>query len=459
MKALRILFLILASLLGANSYAQQKAATQTPTTLDLQDGDTFVFLGDSITHQCLYTQYIEDFFYTRFPERKIHFHNAGVSGDQAADALARFDEDTAKFKAKYVSILLGMNDGHYEDFSTETFAAYTAGMKDIISRIRENGAIPIALSPTMFDHHQLALMKKNNPKFRFGSRPFSRQYNSLMAFYSAWLRETAGAGNIPFINLWGPLNDFTFTERRKNPDFSLVEDTIHPGGAGQFIMAYSMLWQLPPTQRNVSNITITKAGQKWKGTKGVTNLVVSENADQVSFAFLASSLPWVVPGGLSDYETKRGETTPASLGYQLTKAGHRLSNERFRVAGLAPGSYELSIDGKPVGKYTHLQLGAKIELQANTKTPQYQQAMDVALLNRERNDTAVRPMRDNWGRIKGLRSKGDQALFDKAYPGLLQKIKELQATAAEYESRIYEAAQPKSRKYQLKRVKPKSKQG
>jgi hypothetical protein len=34
-------------------------------SLDLKDGDTLVFLGDSITHQCLYTQYIEDFFYTR----------------------------------------------------------------------------------------------------------------------------------------------------------------------------------------------------------------------------------------------------------------------------------------------------------------------------------------------------------------------------------------------------------
>lgn len=32
------------------------------TSIDLQDGDSFVFLGDSITHQCLYTQYVEDYF-------------------------------------------------------------------------------------------------------------------------------------------------------------------------------------------------------------------------------------------------------------------------------------------------------------------------------------------------------------------------------------------------------------
>ncbi|MCA9168415.1 MAG: hypothetical protein KDB23_12135, partial [Planctomycetales bacterium] len=50
------------------------------TSIDLQDGDAFVFLGDSITHQCLYTQYVEDYFYTRYPERRIHFYNSGVSG-------------------------------------------------------------------------------------------------------------------------------------------------------------------------------------------------------------------------------------------------------------------------------------------------------------------------------------------------------------------------------------------
>lgn len=46
--------------------------------LDLQDGDSIVFLGDSITHQCLFTQYVEDYFYTRLPGLKLRVHNAGV---------------------------------------------------------------------------------------------------------------------------------------------------------------------------------------------------------------------------------------------------------------------------------------------------------------------------------------------------------------------------------------------
>jgi hypothetical protein len=78
--------------------------------LELKDGDTVVFLGDSITHQCLYTQYVEDYFYTRFPNVHIRFHNAGVGGDRAADALARFDQDVAEMPAAERDRNLRMNE-------------------------------------------------------------------------------------------------------------------------------------------------------------------------------------------------------------------------------------------------------------------------------------------------------------------------------------------------------------
>src|SRR5688572_18385548 len=117
--SLRLTLVILATSVST-LLAQQPAAAPAPeaavefqpihSKIQLKSGDTLVFLGDSITHQCLYTQYVEDYFYTRYPKRRIHFHNAGVGGDRATNALARFDEDVASFKPKYVTILLGMND-------------------------------------------------------------------------------------------------------------------------------------------------------------------------------------------------------------------------------------------------------------------------------------------------------------------------------------------------------------
>ena len=115
-----------------------------------------MFLGDSITAQCLYTQYVENYFYTRYPHLRMHFHNAGVSGDTAADALARFDRDVAAYKPNYVAVLLGMNDGAAKQFETALFDTYRTDMQTLIARIRPSAPLPILLTPTMYDARMAA---------------------------------------------------------------------------------------------------------------------------------------------------------------------------------------------------------------------------------------------------------------------------------------------------------------
>lgn len=429
--------------------------SQTATGFDLQDGDTLVFLGDSITHQCLYTQYVEDFFVTRYPDRRIRFHNAGVSGDKAGDALARMEDDVLAYMPKYATILLGMNDGQYEDFSTEIFGTYRDGMTEILTQLQDNGITPVILSPTIFDHHQLALRMKDET-FRFADRSFSDSYNSTLAFYSAWLRETAGQRKIPYVNLWGPLADFTTAERRTQPDFSLVEDAIHPGAAGQFVMAASLLQQFTPDRKSVSNVSVSKKGANWIARGGGVEIekpFLDEETGHLTFTVTERSLPWVVTEEHSQYELKWGKSAPPSVGEQLTRAGHRLSNQRLQVSGLEPGKYELLIDDQPVGTYTHLQLGAKVELQGNEKTPQYQQALRVALLNRDRNDNIVRPLRDTWAKIKGARRNSkDPKATEAEIAELKEKAAELSRAADEALTAIYEEAQPVPRKYAVRLV-------
>ena len=152
--------------------------------LDLKDGDTFVFLGDSITHQCLYTQSVEGFFYTRYPKTRIHFHNAGVGGDRGADAPLRFDEDVAVSKPNYVTILLGMNDGGYKGFDQPTFETYSAGMTTILKKIAGLGATAIPMTPTMFDSRAKRAKGDN-------AAPRNSLYDGVLAFYGAWLRDQA----------------------------------------------------------------------------------------------------------------------------------------------------------------------------------------------------------------------------------------------------------------------------
>ncbi|MFT5469103.1 MAG: lysophospholipase L1-like esterase [Verrucomicrobiales bacterium] len=430
------------------------AFTQTDLPFNPQDGETVVFLGDSITHQCIYTQYVEDFFYTRYPERKIHFHNAGVSGDKAADALARFDEDVAAFEPDFVTVLLGMNDGQYLPFDPETFETYRTDMQQLLDRIAEIGAKPIVMSPTMFDHAELN-RRKDDPTYRFRDRDFDENYNALMAFYGGWALEESGRRAAPFVSLWAPLNTHTIEQRRANSEFTMIQDAIHPSPAGQMVMAFEMIFQLGAERRGSSSISITPRGKKWAGNPGVTDLTVSDDRKQVSFTFLAKSLPWVIPKEDSNHELKWKLPSNGREGYKMTKAGHKLSGDRIKIAGLAPGNYEILIDGEVIGQWNNLALGTKIEVQENEATPQYQQALEVAHLNRDRNDLAMRPLRDTWGKIKGLRRKFAEQpdRFAEEFEKLEPQIAELQQLLADYDKKIHTAAQPQPRKYQIRPAK------
>ncbi len=83
---LGLIALVLALMPAVLPAAEFKAPLSTP---ELKQGDCIVFLGDSITHQCLYTQYVEDYFYTRFPKMRLKLHNAGVGGAIHHDHMPR----------------------------------------------------------------------------------------------------------------------------------------------------------------------------------------------------------------------------------------------------------------------------------------------------------------------------------------------------------------------------------
>ncbi|MCP5107415.1 MAG: hypothetical protein GY950_28770, partial [bacterium] len=151
------------------------------------DGDTIVFLGDSITHQCLYTQYIEDYFHTRFPNKRLYFHNAGVSGDKAVEVLERFDYDVDRYEPKYVTLLIGMNDGLYTHFKDEIFNTYKKDMTALLDKIAKTGAAAVAVTPTMFDV-RMAIKGNNWLSPEIGGKI---HYNAVLAFFGAWIRETA----------------------------------------------------------------------------------------------------------------------------------------------------------------------------------------------------------------------------------------------------------------------------
>lgn len=447
----RILASSLATLLAASAAfaAETKPAPAAPPTdlkpfvegINLKDGDTVVFLGDSITHQCLYTQYIEDYFYTRYPKLHLHFHNAGVGGDRAKDALTRFDEDVANYKPNYVTILLGMNDGSYRDFDKAVFDTYQADMTTVLDKIAALGATAIPMTPTMFDSRSKVLKGDNN-------EPRNTYYNGVLALYGQWLHEQAQNRGLGFVDMFSPLNNLTITARKKTPNFTMIPDGVHPGPSGQVVMATAILEDIVPRSQVTQIVVDDKAGKLTPTANGGKITDFNGTDTNVSFTFAADKLPWVLP-------------PDAQEGYKMTHAGHHFSNEKVSVRGLKPGKYDLKIDGELIGSYASGQLAFGVELEENVKTPQYQQALKVATLNQQRNNEAYRPLRDQYGQLKGKRRelakvaesdpqyKTKRAEFDQWYAGQKSKVAELLEKAAGFEREIYKANQPVPHKYEI----------
>ena len=446
----RLLFPIVSTaILCAPLFAQEQPAAPVfkpiVEKLDVADGDTVVFLGDSITHQCLYTQYVEDYFYTRYPKMRLHFHNAGVGGDRAKEALARFDDDVAAFKPKYVTVLLGMNDGGYRDFDKGIFDTYQRDMNTVLDKIAALGATAVPMTPTMHDARAA----------RFGKRaaePRDTYYNGVLALFGGWLREQAQVRGLGFVDMYGPLNNMTFAQRKKNPNWTMIGDAVHPGNTGQVVMAAAVIEDMV-ARSSVSAITIQEKNGKLVGNAGKSPVIDLQGGETIRFTHTATALPWVLP-------------PEAAEGFALSKAGHRFSVEKLTVRNLKPGMHEVKIDGQPIGQWNDWQLSMGVEMEANAKTPQYQQALKVALLNKERNEKAYAPLRDQWGQLKGKRRdiekltqandpqlEAKQTEFDAWHKTMMENVEGLRAKAKEYEDQIYVANQPAPHTYEISAVK------
>ena len=356
---------------------------------------------------------------------------AGIGGDRAADALVRFDADVAVHKPRYVTILLGMNDGGYRDFDKTIFDIYQKDMTELLDRLAKIGAIAVPMTPTMYDSRADRLRGK-------GVELRDTYYNGVLALYGAWLREMALVRGLGFVDMYSPLNQLTLVERQKDAPFTLIKDAVHPDAPGQVIMAAAILSDLC-ARSSVSSISIQqRAG---KPTAMAANGKITDfqaEGDAMRFTFTANALPWVLP-------------LEAMPGYHLIHAGHRYGVESFIARNLKPGKYELKIDGQSVGVWADSQLAFRVELEANDKTPQYQQALRVALLNKDRNEKAVRPLRNLWLQVKVWQQQvasqpAKKEAFAKWMAAEFQPgVAKFAALAKDYEQQIYHANQPKLR--------------
>jgi lysophospholipase L1-like esterase len=354
--------------LSPSPAAQASMASATSANSEpfaLKDGDTVVFYGDSITAQRLYTKDVEDFVLTRYPNLHVHFVNAGVNGDTVnggyAGTLAqRVERDVAPFHPKMITVMLGMNDGGYGQGSPEIDEAFQKGFRGVIEALHKAApdAIITVIAPTPYDEIT------HGTEFPGYSRVID-EFATDVLHMGAQL-QASGDMKIMVADFNHPMTAALGRAKADYPELAplIVPDRIHPSDAGHWIMAAALVsaWHLNPV---VSSVALSAAGATVIEKDRATITSLEKSAQGLTWTQLDDALP--LPFDFNDAMTP-----------MLLKVSDiaQLDELLLRVESLAPGRYDLSIDGKTIASFSSDELMHGVNL-ALYKSPMLEQAREV----------------------------------------------------------------------------------
>lgn len=340
-----------------------------------KDGDTVVFLGDSITHGGRYHEFVTDFYRTRYPEAKIRFVNSGVGGDSAIGAQRRIADDVTPYNPTHVAVHFGMNDigrGLYTATPDArqlqrregAMSGWERNLDVLVGKVK--AAVPkaelIYMTTTLYDDTAVVT---NMPKGAKGWATVNQVgCNGGLAMMAGHVLNKAKSDKVLGVDLYSPLNSFLRRHQDKDTHFMVTRwDRVHPEALGHAILAWSFL-KAQGVSPVVSDVAVDAASGTVKRSGNATVDAVEKRADGVSFSVLARALPMPVP--------------PEALPYvEEFDVARTLNSEKLAVTGLTAGNYALTIDGEKVGEWTAEELAKGVSLGFNDKTPQYRQAQEV----------------------------------------------------------------------------------
>lgn len=327
-----------------------------------EDGDTVCFVGNSITMNARFYNYLELFYATRFPERTIEFHNCGISGDVAGGVLARIESDILIHNPTWCVIMLGMNDiGHslYSPSAEEgpeldkkrndALERYYVRTDSVIRTILDSGSKVVLQTPTIYD--QTAVLPTSN---RFGA-------NDALKQCADFIEQTAKKYKLPFVDYWTPMLKMNEKLQQKDPGSTIIgNDRVHPGAVGHFLMTSEFLKTQQPSDL-VSLCQIdAKRNRILKSINcKIDHLKVKKN--ELSFDLLASSLPF--PKIEKDFNVD-----------SLLDFTNSYNREMLVIKSLRKGIYSLHIDDVDIGHFSDKQFQNGLNLAKYPQTPQNQQA-------------------------------------------------------------------------------------
>ncbi len=333
----------------------------------LKDGDTVVFYGDSITERRIYSSFTETYVLTRFPKLNVRFVHSGWAGDTVAGGAGgslqvRLQRDVIAYKPTVVTILLGMNDGHYRALNESTYRDFTTGYEKLVRTLKD--ALPqvrlTLLEPSPYDDIT------RPPRFPGG-------YNGVLTRFGQFISALGEREKAMVVDLNSAVVESLTAVNAKDPSAALdfIPDRVHPGPAASLLMAEALLksWNAPAI---VTEVEIDSESETATRTVRTQVHSILRTGGTLSWTQNDEALPFPV-------DWQDSTVSVAAYSSDFIPA---IDDQPLRVRNLKPGDYTLRIDGQEITTYPADQFDRGINLSALT-TPMLKQAVEVLKLTNQ----------------------------------------------------------------------------
>ncbi len=255
----------------------------------VKDGDKLAIIGDSITDQKMYTNYMATYIFACSGLKNASVMQFGWSGERAPGYVNRMANAYTFYPATVATTLYGMNDGGYRAFDANIGKTYQDNSEKIAKFMNEKGVKFLAGSPGAVD-------------FEGYKRPncTPQVYNDTLAKLGELGEKVAVANKAKFFNMNKLLIDtMTAAQKAKGKNYFVCgSDGVHPGPNGQLVMAYGFLKALG-FEGAIGAINMDFAEGKATATEG--HKVLSAKAGSVEMA--SSRYPFVFSVGDTPNQT------------------------------------------------------------------------------------------------------------------------------------------------------------
>jgi lysophospholipase L1-like esterase len=328
----------------------------------LQKGDRLAICGDSITEQKLYSVLLETYLTACLPELEITCRQYGWSGEQAAGFLNRMANDVLRFKPTLATTCYGMNDFGYVPYDEAIAADYRKNQTAVIDAFQGIGCRVVLGSSGIID---------SVPQWVKSAKGSQQDLNLALSRFRNIGVEVAVAEGVGFADLYRPmlLADHV-AKKQHGPDFKISgKDGVHPGWAGQLVMAYGFLKGLG-VSGDLGAVTYDEATGKATAANG--HEILATESGKITLR--STRLPFCVgPGAIDKDDSIRA-------GLALVPFDDELNRFMFRMKSPKTANYTVTW-GDQSRTYTAGQLKEGINLakdfDTNPLLPAFQKIRDA----------------------------------------------------------------------------------